>query len=242
MNWKIVISFTYPHEAHLAKTKLESEGIEVIIRDELTAQINNFNSNAIGGVKLLVLENKYEKAIDVLKTSGYINEKNQSQKIKKTLVKIDKITSRIPIIGKLILEFRIIISITFILMALIFSIVILTMPTLEEQITKNSWCVDMLLYKGKQYYPNTLGLKLMFNDECTETFNFDNDGTINLPGFNSNSVYASWKIERDKIVIYNSDTLSHLYEGEYVLNIKNGRIKIQSEKTTIIGHTNGVIW
>lgn len=44
-----VLSFTYPHEAHLAKGKLESEGIEVFLKDELTTQVNNFYSHAIGG-------------------------------------------------------------------------------------------------------------------------------------------------------------------------------------------------
>ena len=43
-NWITVISFIYPHEAHLAKGKLESEGFEVVIKDELTVQVNNFYS------------------------------------------------------------------------------------------------------------------------------------------------------------------------------------------------------
>ena len=47
MNSDFDVTFTYPHEAHLAKNYLESEGIETEIRDELTAQVNNFYSNAI---------------------------------------------------------------------------------------------------------------------------------------------------------------------------------------------------
>jgi len=71
-NWITILSFTYPHEAHLAKTKLESEGFEVMIKDELTVQVDNFYSNAIGGVKLQVSENDYDRALQVLKDSGYI--------------------------------------------------------------------------------------------------------------------------------------------------------------------------
>ncbi len=72
-NWRTIISFTYPHEAHMAKTLLEAEGINVIIQDELTAQVNNFYSNAIGGVKLLVNENDFEHGIETLTKGGYIN-------------------------------------------------------------------------------------------------------------------------------------------------------------------------
>lgn len=53
-NWETLITFTYPHEAHMAMGFLESEGIRTIIRDEMTVQVQNFYSNAIGGVKLLV--------------------------------------------------------------------------------------------------------------------------------------------------------------------------------------------
>ena len=74
-NWITIISFTFPHEAHLAKGKLESEGIEVIVKDELTVQINNFYSNAIGGVKLLVKPSDYGNARQILTESGYINER-----------------------------------------------------------------------------------------------------------------------------------------------------------------------
>jgi len=73
-NWITIITFTQPHEAHFAKGLLESEGIETIIRDELTAQVNNFYSNAIGGVKLDVKESDGANAISILKAGGYIEE------------------------------------------------------------------------------------------------------------------------------------------------------------------------
>jgi len=72
-NWKIILTFTHPHEAHIAKTYLESEGIETMIQDELTVQVNSFYSDAIGGVKLLVRESNFEKGVEVLKKGGYIN-------------------------------------------------------------------------------------------------------------------------------------------------------------------------
>lgn len=71
--WKIILTFTFPHEAHLAKTYLESEGIECFIKDELTAQINIY-SNAVGGAKLLVRETEYEQGIELLIKGGFIHE------------------------------------------------------------------------------------------------------------------------------------------------------------------------
>lgn len=79
-NWRIIITFTYPHEAHMAKTLLESEGIKTIIQDELTAQVNNFYSNAIGGVKVLVSENDYDRGIEILIKGGYIDSSDIKKK------------------------------------------------------------------------------------------------------------------------------------------------------------------
>ncbi|MBN2682101.1 MAG: DUF2007 domain-containing protein [Bacteroidales bacterium] len=72
-NWQILSRFVYPHDAHMAKGFLESEGIQVILKDELTTQVNNFYSNAIGGVKILVRDVDIERGIEVLKAGGFIN-------------------------------------------------------------------------------------------------------------------------------------------------------------------------
>jgi hypothetical protein len=75
-NWQIAITCTFPHEAHMVKGYLESYGIESILKDELTIQLNTAYSNAIGGVKLLVRESDYEKTIKLLKTGGYLTDEN----------------------------------------------------------------------------------------------------------------------------------------------------------------------
>ncbi len=49
-----IMTTQYPHEAHMIKSKLESEGIMVFLKDELTVQSHNFISNAIGGVKIQI--------------------------------------------------------------------------------------------------------------------------------------------------------------------------------------------
>lgn len=73
-----VLSFTLPNEAHFAKAFLESNGIDVVLTDELTVQVDNFMSNAIGGIKMLVPASQVESAIDLLKEGGYIKSSDES--------------------------------------------------------------------------------------------------------------------------------------------------------------------
>lgn len=87
-NWQIIQSFDKPLEAHMAKSYLESEGIVAIIQDELTAQVHHFYSTAIGGVKLMVPEEKAELGKEVLHRGGFIVDRDmQKQKVVEVLNK-----------------------------------------------------------------------------------------------------------------------------------------------------------
>lgn len=92
-NLRTLIAFTLPQDAHLAKGFLASEGIETIIKDELTAQVNNFYSNAIGGVKLQVKESDYENGLLILKKGGYIHSEI-TEETKIEIVRLDKTTNK----------------------------------------------------------------------------------------------------------------------------------------------------
>ena len=81
-NWKEAISVTFPSEAHMIQGYLESEGIVTILKDEMTTQVNNLYSNAVGGVKVMVREEDSENALLILKKGGYINpEKAQKMEV-----------------------------------------------------------------------------------------------------------------------------------------------------------------
>lgn len=71
--FKEAIALTLPTEAHLVQGYLESEGIECFLKDELTTQVNNFYSNAVGGVKVMVRKEDYEKALQLLEQGGYLH-------------------------------------------------------------------------------------------------------------------------------------------------------------------------
>lgn len=68
MNLVTINTYTFPHELAIHKSKLESMGIECFVKDELTVQVHNFYSNAIGGIKLQVKEDDAEAAIEILTT------------------------------------------------------------------------------------------------------------------------------------------------------------------------------
>ena len=64
--FELIGSYQYSSEAIIIKGKLESEGVEVFMRDNNTVDANPLYSNAVGGVKLYVNNNDYLKAKDII--------------------------------------------------------------------------------------------------------------------------------------------------------------------------------
>ena len=74
-----VLTCTFGYEVAVIRGRLESEGITCFVKDELTVQVNPLYSNAIGGVKLQVKESDLNQAIEILKETGYIKDKDIQQ-------------------------------------------------------------------------------------------------------------------------------------------------------------------
>lgn len=66
--FKTIARFQYSAEAQIIKGRLEAEGIQVFLSDNLTIDTDPLVSNAIGGVKLKVLSNDVLEAEDILKS------------------------------------------------------------------------------------------------------------------------------------------------------------------------------
>ena len=64
--FKIVATYIYSSEAIIFKGKLESEGIEAFLRDNFTIDTDPLVSNAVGGVKLYVKSEDFDRAIEIL--------------------------------------------------------------------------------------------------------------------------------------------------------------------------------
>jgi len=66
-NPMVIIAVYYePIHAHLAKSKLEAEGIETVLHDENIVSIQPFYSNLAGGIKLLVNKRYAKQACEIL--------------------------------------------------------------------------------------------------------------------------------------------------------------------------------
>ncbi|MDQ2075204.1 DUF2007 domain-containing protein [Marinimicrobium sp. ABcell2] len=61
-----ISTYSFPYEAHIAKSRLDSEGIPAFIADEHTINMQWLYSNAMGGVRLQVPQSYAEKALQVL--------------------------------------------------------------------------------------------------------------------------------------------------------------------------------
>jgi len=68
--FELLTEFQYSSEAFICKGKLESSGIPVFMRDQHTVDTNPMLSNAVGGVKLYVRTEDYNKAKEILSEIG----------------------------------------------------------------------------------------------------------------------------------------------------------------------------
>ncbi|MDO5971547.1 DUF2007 domain-containing protein [Flavivirga aquimarina] len=64
--FKTIAKFQYSSEAQIIKGRLEAEGIQVFLSDNVTIDTDPLVSNAIGGVKLKVLSRQALKAQHIL--------------------------------------------------------------------------------------------------------------------------------------------------------------------------------
>lgn len=63
-----VATFSFPYEAHIARAKLESEGIPAFVVDEHTINAQWLYSQAMGGVRLQVSNKHAARASQILQT------------------------------------------------------------------------------------------------------------------------------------------------------------------------------
>jgi Putative prokaryotic signal transducing protein len=66
MKWIIANSYNDYFKANIALTKLQTEGIETMLKDENTVTLDPMLGNAIGGIKLMIKEEDIEKVLAIL--------------------------------------------------------------------------------------------------------------------------------------------------------------------------------
>ncbi len=236
-------SFTFPSELVAIKGRLEAEGIECQVKDELTVQVHNFYSNAIGGIRLQVKEKDYQNAKKILIETGYITEENRSDNF---WIKINDITKNIPIFKNFRVELRLILLIGFVLSVVLFSIFGIIsniykqpIPTDFQYITKYNWCLSHINYNGKDYSPKThtdSNVIFVLDQNCMETVMFSRNGNIFLPGFNTKAVSGKWELTNDSLSISKLDTLSNILSNNYKIKREMNRLILESKNVTIYCH------
>jgi len=64
--FKTIAIFNYTHEIVILKHRLDQEGIQYYFENETMSSIAPFYSNALGGIKLKIHPNDFEKVQSIL--------------------------------------------------------------------------------------------------------------------------------------------------------------------------------
>ena len=80
--FKTIARFQYSSEAQIIKGRLEADGIQVFLTDNLTIDTDPLVSNAIGGVKLKVLSRQAMQAQHILETMNKYSLDDEGRAIK----------------------------------------------------------------------------------------------------------------------------------------------------------------
>jgi hypothetical protein len=70
-DWIFLASFLHTFEAHLAESLLKDAGIETMLENEYTVGVYDGISNALGGVRLLVIKKDLELAKELISAIEY---------------------------------------------------------------------------------------------------------------------------------------------------------------------------
>lgn len=74
----VIATYSFPHEAQLARSKLEAFDIPAFVLDEHTINMQWLYSDALGGVKLAVPNSAVERALELLQEDTAIEELDES--------------------------------------------------------------------------------------------------------------------------------------------------------------------
>lgn len=79
--FKTISIYQYSSEAQIVKGRLEADGIQVFLMDDITIDTDPLVSNAIGGVKMKVYSNQYHEAKTILNSISHYSLDNEGNSI-----------------------------------------------------------------------------------------------------------------------------------------------------------------
>ena len=126
--WLNLLTFKNPAEAHLIKTKLESQGIGVFLKNEYTAQLVPHGSDPAGPIKMRIHENNLDEAVKILKESGHLTGEKEQPPRSALIKTMDVLTGKIPGVRNQPLKLRVILSVAVVLVIIVVIYSLLALP------------------------------------------------------------------------------------------------------------------
>ncbi|MFP4620797.1 MAG: DUF2007 domain-containing protein [Bacteroidales bacterium] len=126
--WVTILTFKHPTQAHLIKTKLESEGIRVFLKNEVIAQLIPYGSEPASPIKMRIHEHDLDKAVKILKESGCLSGEQVKAPQSALINFIGGITANLPGFSNKPLRLRVILAVAVLLVVLVLVYSLLALP------------------------------------------------------------------------------------------------------------------
>ncbi|WP_018342563.1 hypothetical protein [Cytophaga aurantiaca] len=104
--YRTLFTCTTPRELEIVKSILDEEFYEYILDGEFLIQTNPFQTNIYDGVKVKVKQEYFERTERYLEQYGY---KENPVKTPEFLMKLNHLTSKLPLLDKVSLDIRMVI-------------------------------------------------------------------------------------------------------------------------------------
>jgi hypothetical protein len=235
--FETIAEFALPTDLVVVRARLESEGIRCRTLDELTVQVDNFLSGAVGGIKLQVLSEDAPRGRALLKEWGYLQESTEI--VAPWWDKLDTWSKRLPLFGKVDLFIArllgiaaIAVSVIAVLLWWIFS------PSLEDQLTKDTWCVDQVIHNGQSLIVNsTIGpdgpYVVVTFEGCSGTLRFWPTNVVNVPGFDTPEQSGKWTLDGSHLTFQGLQDERGIFSGTFNVHVEGGYLTLRSPSTVI---------
>jgi hypothetical protein len=229
-----VATFTLPSDLAIVKGRLESEGIECFVSDEMTVQVYNFVSNAVGGIKLKVRAEDVDRAREILQEAGHLRPTDMVPS--EPTGKWYKLTQKIPFLNRMPLAFQPYVLAGIIISSAIIALAVVSMPSDYDHLLDANWCVEYIEHEGKKYKTDTTNYPFLFYGHCREELHLLAHGSVVLPGFETDAVSAKWTFHGDSIRFYQTDNFGQIYEGMFHIDISGYDLTLTSANTVIYAY------
>lgn len=238
--WITLISVGLPMDAQIIKAQLELHGIEVEILDEMTSDIAPFYTQAMGGIRIQVKEVHFEAAKELLSHLGHL--KNEERKINPVYAAFIKYSNKLPLLNRLRVELRLLLSLSILLAIFIVPIVLLNQPKLIDKIGGKNWCVSEVYYLNEQAFVDETE-NFFYLNNCNSFLVFGKNGVVNMSKYEGFMPPVSW-VEGGEGLFFLVDKNRGNYsgephfEGEYRVKMEGEKLELWSKTMYIICYDN----